>query len=283
MIHVATVHFRDARWIEPQLKYLHRFLPKEHRTYAVLDGIDPPRHAAFDVVHEMGGDHADRLNALAEVIRPNAEPDDLLLFIDGDAFPIAPIGVETLGGTSLAAVRRSENLDEPQPHPCFALTTVGFWFEIDGDWRKGYSWQTPYGPVTDVGGNLLGSLREKGIAWRPLLRTNAVNLDPLWFAVYGGVVYHHGAGFRPKNARRVLLETDVRRERALAVTWFPPEVPLLRRAERYVRLKLANRRYNFQRSRAQRRAKRLSEKVFQWILDDDEFYRRFHPKPAATR
>jgi hypothetical protein len=29
-----------------------------------------------------------------------------------------------------------------------------------------------------------------------LTRTNTVDLHPVWFAIYGDVVYHHGAGFR---------------------------------------------------------------------------------------
>jgi hypothetical protein len=29
-----------------------------------------------------------------------------------------------------------------------------------------------------------------------VLRSNRRNIDPLYFAIYGDVVYHHGAGFR---------------------------------------------------------------------------------------
>ena len=31
----------------------------------------------------------------------------------------------------------------------------------------------------------------------PVLRSNRKNPDPILFAVYGDVIYHHGAGFRP--------------------------------------------------------------------------------------
>jgi hypothetical protein len=33
--------------------------------------------------------------------------------------------------------------------------------------------------------------------WGKRLRSNRVNLHPLLYAVYDGVVYHHGAGSRP--------------------------------------------------------------------------------------
>jgi hypothetical protein len=123
------------------------------------------------------------------------------MFLDGDAFPIAdpmPLIERGLAGAPLTAVRRSENADEPQPHPCFCVTTVGMWRSLPGDWTAGHTWTGPYGkPNSDVGGNLLRRLEATGTPWTPILRTNRVDLDPLYFAVYGGAVYHHGAGFRP--------------------------------------------------------------------------------------
>ena len=45
-------------------------------------------------------------------------------------------------------------------------------------------------------------------AWLPLLRTNTNDLHPLWFAVYGHHVYHHGAGFRPRQSRVEAYATE---------------------------------------------------------------------------
>ena len=202
MLHVVTVHWNNDAWIEPQLRFVRQNAPSDHRVYASLNGIDPSFVEQFDYAADLEGGHAAKLNELATVVRAHADPDDLLLFLDGDAFPIAPFDEALLGGLPLAAVRRSENLGDPQPHPCFCLTTVGFWFEIEGDWSRGYEWESSIGvPATDVGGNLLGILNERDIEWRPLLRTNQVNLDQLWFGIYDNVAYHHGAGFRRKVAR----------------------------------------------------------------------------------
>ena len=52
------------------------------------------------------------------------------MFLDGDAFTIAdpmPLIAESLARAPLLAVRRDENVEEPQPHPCFCVTTVGTW------------------------------------------------------------------------------------------------------------------------------------------------------------
>ena len=55
--------------------------------------------------------------------------------------------------------------------------------------------------VTDVGANLYKQLIDRRIDWLPLLRSNKVNLHPLYFGIYGGAIYHHGAGFRESACR----------------------------------------------------------------------------------
>jgi hypothetical protein len=244
--------------------------------YASLNGIDRAWDERFFFAADLDGGHADKLNELAGIVAGQADPDDLLVFLDGDAFPIAPVGPGLLGGTPLCAVRRDENLGDRQPHPSFCVTTVGFWTGIGGDWRRGYEWTSATGErVTDVGGNLLGILTETGTDWRPLLRTNAVDLDPLWFGIYGDVVYHHGAGFRPKLARHVDLQgrSAVRAERDRA--WIPASIPVLGRLERSLRYRVADRRHREDLARTADAGQQLSDEVFGWIVADDEFYRRF--------
>ena len=56
--------------------------------------------------------------------------------------------------------------------------------------------------MTDTGGMLMDALEREGVGWHPILRTNAVDPNPLWFGVYGDLVYHHGAGFRTPMSKR---------------------------------------------------------------------------------
>lgn len=275
MIHVVTVHWHDGRWIEPQLRFLKKYLPPERRVYAALNGIDPSLASSFFYAADLEGKHPEKLNALAEIARADAEPDDLLLFVDGDAFPIAPIDRSILADHELAAIRRDENAGDCQPHPSFCLTTIGFWFDIGGDWRRGYKWTASTGDrVTDVGGNLLGILTEAKIPWRPLLRSNRVDLDPLFFGVYGDIAYHHGAGFRPPMVRREHLPSRERvRAESAALRW--SRVPLLGRVERSARYRLADRRHRTRLRQATGAAQRLSDEIFSALGTDDEFYRRF--------
>ena len=181
-------------------------------------------------------------------------------------------------------MRRSENLGDPQPHPCFCLTTVGFWFEIEGDWSRGYEWESSIGvPATDVGGNLLGILNERDIEWRPLLRTNQVNLDQLWFGIYDNVAYHHGAGFRRKVARHQELVGNSEVRAASTKAKIPASVPVLGRAERSVRHRVARRSANRRLDALADESEVLSSEVFGWIQTDPEFYRRFLDRPSAER
>jgi hypothetical protein len=274
VFHVVTVHWKLDTWIEPQLRYVKRYMPADTRVYASLNRIDTPYESLFAYAEDLPGSHPEKLNALAEIASAEASPDDYLVFIDGDAFPIAPIGPEVLGGAPLAAVRRDENLGDPQPHPCFCMTTVGFWNEIRGDWRAGgYAWTNSLGyRTTDVGGALLRDLRERNVDWRPLLRTNEVDLHSLWFAIYGDVVYHHGAGFRGRRARATL---DLRR--AFAPSW----LPVFRRYDKHLALRAAVRRRSDERQAIVADEVATSEEIIAAIVDDEPFLERFVSSPTA--
>jgi hypothetical protein len=260
VLHIATVHFRSARWIPIQARELQRHLRVPFRTWTSLEGIDPSYGRYFDRVIEQGGPHADKLNHLALEIAHEADDDDLLMFLDGDAFPIAdpaPLIASGLREAPLLAVQRTENGGDPQPHPCFCVTTVGAWRALPGDWTKGYMWKGAKGKArTDVGANLMRQLELTGTPWSPVLRTNRRNPHPLFFAVYGDVVYHHGAGFRSPISR-------------IDVAGFTPI--------RYVNLPILRPvawRLGFLRRQAQsrliaRRNQKLSEEIFARIECDD--------------
>jgi hypothetical protein len=266
MIYVATVHVASARWIDLQLAFLRRNMVEPFKVYANLQDVPEGHAEKFDRVFSILGDHPGKLNLLAGEIAAEAQPDDLILFLDGDAFPIAdpmPTVRKGLETSALVAVRRDENVTDKQPHPSFCALRVRDWERLHGDWSPGYSWETADGKrTTDVGGNLLRALERAGDPWTPLLRSNRVNLHPLWFGVYGQIVYHHGAGFRWAVGRVDLVNPPRLTTRAKHV---PGLGRLLRRRNR---------------ARAQRfhaataaASERLSNDVYQRIERDPEFYR----------
>jgi hypothetical protein len=220
VLHIVTVHHKSTKWIDIQLDFIARNIHVPHKTYGCTQGIEERDAARFDVIVPAFGPHEGKLNYLATIVCNEGHDDDLLMFIDGDAFPIAdpmPTIEEALAVTDLVAVRRDENLGDKQPHPCFAVTTVANWKRLRGDWSMGYPWEiegTGRKSVSDVGGNLLYLLQSSSSKWTPLLRTNKRDLHPLFFAVYGDVVYHHGAGFRKPVVRLDLVENPAARLKA---------------------------------------------------------------------
>lgn len=202
MIHLSTIHYRRSEWIEIQLGYLRRFSAEPVRTYASLDGIEPGWRSEFDRAVSLGEEMSpsEKHDRLAELMVAEAAPEDPIVFLHGDSFPIRE-WTEPLRGmlahSPLVAVRRDDNFGEPIPHPSFTATTAGFWRELGSGWAAGPEWTEPDGRrASDVGARLWADLAVREVDWKPLLRSNAVNLHPLWFGVYGDLVYHHGAAFR---------------------------------------------------------------------------------------
>jgi hypothetical protein len=249
MIHIATTHYGTERWIDLQLRHLGRHTPEPYRVYACLSRVGQPYLSRLHFAVEGKGRLGQNLNFLAGVIGEQAREDDLLVFLDGDAFPIdAWVGPARgfLADSPLAAVRRDENAGDPQPHQCFCVTTPRFWKEIGGDWSPGPTWTTAAGQsATDHGAKLWKILEERGVAWQPILRSNTRNLHPLWFGIYGKVVYHHGAGFRAPMSRL---------DGAQAMHLPPPLRPFARK-----RREIANR--------------RLSKSVYCRLSKDEGFFR----------
>jgi len=262
VLHVATVHFGSPRWIEIQTAHLREHLRVPFTTWTSIEKIDPAYGAHFDRVIEQRGRHAGKLNHLALEIRQEADPDDLLMFLDGDAFPIAdpmPLIEDGLSRAPLLAVRRAENAGDRQPHPSFCVTTVRTWRSLRGDWSAGYTWRGDGGTIaSDVGANLLRSLELSGTPWVQVLRSNGRDLDPLFFGLYGDAIYHHGAGFRPGSLSRADLD---RAPAPLRV----PDLPLIGGLARRLDIR---RRSTWER-RVQRENLETSERLYERIRDGD--------------
>ena len=279
MIYVVTVHWKDDCWIDPQLEAFRRHSTEEFRVYAFLNHLPPERlqeqiekfHCAYT---EDIDSHAVKLNLLANVIcRSDAEDEDLLVFVDGDAFPVADyvsLARTHIPSRKLIAVKREENNGDSHPHPCFCITTVGFWREIRGDWEEGGKWKNRQGEeITDVGGNLLHILESRSINWMPLLRSNGTGLNTLFFAIYGDIAYHHGGGFRRGMGGRIGqieagIHTEARRPLNRLLNLLPKRGGLAGKfRERFHSLHIL-------RARIRRETAQISSDVFQRIKDDPE-------------
>ena len=288
MIYVVTVHWRSPQWIVPQLDFLRRSISSPYRVFAVLNGIDDPDlWKQFDYAEDLAGPHGTKLNALARLVTDQAQPSDVIVFLDSDAFPIRPLDAwldHTLASHRLVAVQRQENLGDLRPHPSFCATSIETWNRIGGDWSR-EAWTTPSGALLeDAGTRVLYGLEAAGIPWRPLTRSNTHNLHPLWFGVYGHYIYHHGAGSRPKwsvlDDRKVFtdaslaspslgsLTADIRNNPRRVLGVRPRELRVIPGA-------MARTVSQIHRRVLLRSVNRQSDRVFARLTVDPTFYREF--------
>jgi len=299
MIYVATVHFRSTQWIAPQRDYLDRHIAAPFKVLAVLNGIDDRAlWRRFDHAEDMKAPHGEKLNALARLVVEQARPDDIIIFLDSDAFPIRPLDrwlARTLEERPLTAIQRRENFGDLRPHPSFCATTVGLWERIGGDWRR-EPWTTPTGYVLDdAGTRVLRSLDRCQVDWQPLTRSNTHDAHPLWFGVYGKHIYHHGAGSRTKwsafDDHKVFSEAS-RRHPSLGslaknIRTDPRALRRVRPADLAVLPAASARSVRQARMRLLLwSTERRSDKVFRRLTTDPAFYRAFDgslPDPPSGR
>ena len=278
MINVITVHWQTPKWIDVQLGYLERHVDQPVRVFASLNGIDGAEiWRRFFFADDLPGTHYEKLNALGAMVVDQAEADDLVVFLDGDAFPVRPLFpwlTQQVERHRLVAVRRDENAGDREPHASFCATTAGFWEEIGGDWN-------------DYGRILRRRLDEAGVDWLPMLRTNTNDLHPLWFGVYAHRVYHHGAGFRDRVSRvDEAGDPALRRGRAAGA----PDLGGLarevgRHPSRLLRLRphhvatlgraVTKSAHSARRRQFAKQAEPLSDQVFERLSADPDFYRAF--------
>jgi hypothetical protein len=111
-----------------------------------------------------------------------------ILFLDSDCFPILSKWQEKIEdemiGFNVASVIRPENLDL-FPHPCACYIK-----------NINNSMKFIHKKKVNLIGVEFNDLEFNENKFYPLLRSNAVNLDPILCGIYKNFFYHHGAGSR---------------------------------------------------------------------------------------
>lgn len=202
MINIATIHHNSSKFMKLQEKYVDRFTESKYKIFCGFSNTVPTvsYYKSFDFSN-FSDQHWERLDRLAFEICKQSEDDDLLVFMDGDAFPITGWDwkiKDFLEEFPVVAITRKENPemllpdeDRGYPHPCFFATTVGFWRGNNLTWGL-----NPGSGAQSAGVVLHRKLKDMGVSWKSLLRSNALDIHPLYFGIYGELVYHHGAGNR---------------------------------------------------------------------------------------
>jgi CRISPR/Cas system-associated protein endoribonuclease Cas2 len=216
MIYIITIHHETDKFIDLQEKYYTKYTHVPYKIYAGLCDannehyFNAKKEGQYENFHfvdlnAVENQHWFRMNYLVQQMVANEtsfNDDDLLIFTDGDAFPIwewSDLIANELEKekVEVVAINRQENPEpalaenfKPYPHPCFFATKFKFWTS------NGLAWSLHPPEIQTAGPVLKLWLESQGLRWVSMLRTNVYDLHPLYFGVYGGMIYHHGAGNR---------------------------------------------------------------------------------------
>ena len=225
MIHIATIHWKFDDFLDIQRHFIQQNL-EHHRIWAYLDSMpDIERHrqhynfaedSGLQAPGEKSPRHAEKFQSLAEriALHEDTKREDVILFLDGDAWPILPADdyiARVLQRCPLGAVIRDENAGDQQPHPCFCFTTVEFWKSHNLHWGLDRVDSPSFPRRVDIGGWLLQYLKHNDIEWHRMRRTHSLRDHPVFFGIYDSLVYHHGAGYRkPQTMDDVLNKRKIK-------------------------------------------------------------------------
>lgn len=232
MIYFLTVHWRTTRWLGSQHRYIKKNTPEKHKIYVAVPKQFTMSKYGFKydyILHTDENKHGSKLDQLASIVGESADDEDIIVFIDGDAFPVKrhiPTMRVLLRKYPLVAIQRLEDAGSVHPHPSYCVTTVGFWKKIEGTWAVQNTYRA-HGRIhlKDTGGKLWRILHRGQHPWKPLHRTNKRDYHPLFYGLYHNLIYHHGGGFFGRIPRTRLdnASSKVKRQpwRKMAETYGP--------------------------------------------------------------
>lgn len=178
--------------------------------YTVIGANDGPIEPGKDAI-------ASHRAALRETISYfKATPGyEAYCILDSDCFPIRRGWYYELNnilierGKKFAAVVRFEN-GETFPHPCAILIPKEFIQEdlirFPADDMTTHMNIIDGSPIRDTGSCNSFYDKEGKFVGHPLVRTNVVNVHPIFAGIYGDTFYHHGLGSRCKNKNDKIIE-----------------------------------------------------------------------------
>ena len=200
MIRILTIHHETDRFLNLQRKYIEKYT-NDYIVYCGYTKFNPPNlgenNRNIDL-NQTTLHHAGRLNHMFNnVVKKEGNDEDILIFMDSDTFPIVgnwvDVIVKNLKINPITAIQRKENSaaglgckPELHPHICFFSTTIGFWVKNN----------LTIGGVPNTAYNIGEWLKANNLDFTKILRSNAIDLHPLYFGVYENILYHHGSGNR---------------------------------------------------------------------------------------
>jgi|1_EtaG_2_1085319.scaffolds.fasta_scaffold01961_3 hypothetical protein len=239
MIHIITYHYTTTAWLEIQKRHILKFTDSEktpYRLYLAKYNLELPddfelldnwQLVDLDVVYPEEGlnEHYIQMNWVYEnYVKEQMKDDDIIIFLDSDAFPCQQRWLESVGVNLLGpeyekerSAREDHEIPEnfqtldaivihfledrgvaqpeeyyPYPDLCFFAATKK---TIEDNNLKFYI--DPHNPIhQNPGFGMKDRIQSVGLNVAPLVRTNTFNAHNVMFGVYGHMLYHQHCGSR---------------------------------------------------------------------------------------
>tara|TARA_R110000824_G_scaffold249305_1_gene438289 strand:+ start:4252 stop:5040 length:789 start_codon:yes stop_codon:yes gene_type:complete len=195
-------------WLKIQSRHLQKYSEEPYTVHCFLDdNLDKSpedieyldkRYPFYKFYRAIRGEHYDQVNEAVREISPQVRNEDIIVFLDCDAFPCDKIWQKTvrenLSTHDITAVVMRENYHFSDdyneiPHLCFFATTKQIWEENSLKWGLEGKYQNPQRGMLDKINNANLTLKE-------INRTNEFDAHRVCFGIYGDIVYHHACGIR---------------------------------------------------------------------------------------
>ena len=203
MLHIFTIHTND-KWADIQLQHFEKYINCDYQVYVRMNENHEEYMNKYDVcVPGMSRHQSDSFKILYDIVKDSILPDDIVIRIDSDAFPIdntfIDIITENLKKYQMIAIEEPEHeldLNIRIPHPSFMAFTAKSLFNGLDECLCSRSMK-----YENWWGDVMNWIESEDRKYYPLVRYNKVNLHPLYYGIYGGIIYHHWAGSRTMITR----------------------------------------------------------------------------------
>ena len=210
MLHIVTINWTTDKWIDIQADSFKEFIKIPYKVYTKLGnmGDDMFKKHSHKFYYCAPGKENEKSHVTIgtklslDEIKKDLNPDDIILFIDSDAFLInnLDILIKKLEEYPFVSCQEPQHEIDPTrkiPHPMFLM------FKAKTLNEKLYYYLTT---IINMGtgtwwDGLIQWMKDNKYEYYPVERSNKINLHPLYFGLYEDIIYHHWAGSRKMITR----------------------------------------------------------------------------------
>lgn len=224
MIHVLTLHYGTTAWVDIQRRHIEKFTERDD--YAVWfakykakidQSILPKDWSIIDLDSSYVGknEHYLQMNWIYQHVKNNINDDDIVVFMDSDAFPCSREWAPYLNTVlekedSVVVLHMYENRGTQHPDAYHPYPDLCF-FACKKKTIEKYKLEWQLNGKPNPGFHMKDLIIKNNLLVYELKRSNIFDAHKVMFGVYGEIIYHQAAGSRAgiNNGASVYTGSDL--------------------------------------------------------------------------